>query len=268
VLLIKNKKNTKTMNQLLTAVAALLLFTACKKENTATETPAPTASSKKLTKWLSTYGDGSTETDTYGYDNAGRLNSTTSDNYTETFDYVSATKLMVTAKKKSTGELYQTKECTLDVQGRITNIIFKSNTGVEIYRYDYTYNADGYMIKEKGGSPSNPNNSMSEYTYLNGNIVSASVYSNGVINRTTQYIIDDSKENNGNINYFGYWPSVTLFGKPTKNLSKEVVVKNLAGAITWRSQSTYELNAEKYPVKMVRSFTVSGTVENATLTFE
>lgn len=254
------------MKQLFTAAAALLIFTACKKEKT--ETPAPTVNTKKLTKWFSTYNDGTIETDTYGYDNTGRLNSITSDTYTETFEYASVVKLVVTERKRSTNELYQTKECTLDALGRITTIIFKSNTGVETYRYDYTYNADGYMINEKAGTPSNPNNSSIEYTYLNGNIVSASRFSSGVLNRTIQYIIDDTKENNGNSSYFGYWPSVTLFGKPTKNLTKEVVVKNLAGAITWRSQSTYELNAEKYPVKVVRNFTVSGTVENATLTFE
>lgn len=253
------------MKQVLSIMLLAFTFTACKKEKT--NTPG-LVTQKKLTRLVSNFNDGSIESEAYTYDAQGRLSSTKTDTYTESFEYKSSTQLTVTRKKISTNELQQIKECTLDAAGRVVTIITKSAAGAEIYRYDYTYNADGYIVVEKGSKPSNPNEFRFEYNVVNGNVVSAKAYFDNVLTENSEYKVDASNLNKSQLSYAGQWYSNTLFGKPNKNLIIEYKNFSLAGALKWHSQTSYELNNEGYPVKYTRKYVLQGSTETATFRFE
>jgi hypothetical protein len=257
------------MKQVFAIMLVAVSFTACKKEKINSPEPTPpSATEKKLTKMVSNYSNGSSEFENYTYDEQGRLSGTKNDTYTESFDYKFPTQLIVTQRKISTNELYATKECTMDAAGRIVTIVFKNTAGTEIYRYDYTYNAEGYIVVEKGSKPGNPNEYRSEYNIINGNIISAKRYFDNVLTENSEYKFDDSKLNKSQLSYTGYWYSPTLFGKQNKNLITEYKNFSLAGALKWHSQTDYELNNEGYPLKYTRKYVLQGSSETTTLTFE
>jgi hypothetical protein len=269
--IIKQQNNLKThfMKQVFVVMLVAFIFTACKKEKGITPEPIPpVATEKKLIKMQSNYSNGSAESENYSYDAQGRLSTTLNDSYREAFDYKSATQIIVTARKVSNNELISTKECTLDAAGRIVTIIMKSSAGAEIYRYDYTYNAEGYLVLEKGSKPGNPNEFRFEYNVVNGNIISAKGYFDNVLSENSDYKVDGAKLNKSQMSYSGYWYSNTLFGKPNKNLIVEYKNFNTAGTLKWHSQTNYELNSDGYPVKYTKSYPLTGFIENTTLTFE
>ena len=101
------------MKKIIFVLSAVILFASCKKDSSSgpAQTPGVTKKLKKATYVYDTYDP---ENTTYTYDGQGRVSVITEDDRYETFDYISATSLMVTQKKNADNTLMQTKECTIN----------------------------------------------------------------------------------------------------------------------------------------------------------
>lgn len=240
------------MKQLFFFLSTIVLLASCKKDNV--ENPANME--KNLIKATYVWDGGTPEVDEYTYDVKGRLSVQKDDTRTYTFNYVSATSLIVTERNTSDNSLKQTQECILNDKGYITKMVFKNPAGAITYNYNYFYNADGYVTRLEGfGSGGGYE---IDYTIVNGNLVSTIHYNDGILNRTGEYTYDNSKLNKTAAGYSGYWQSNKLFGKGTKNLLSEYKSKSPAGAITWHTQYAYEMDAAGYPAKLTTSNILTG----------
>ena len=234
------------MKKVMIALTAILALASCKKEEAVISTnPAAT---KNLTKSTYVWDNGTPETNEFTYDAAGKITMQKNETRTYTFNYVSATSLIVTERKTVDNSLHQTIECILNDKGYITNMVYKNPASTVTYTYTYTYNADGYVIRLVGASPAAGGYEV-DYTIVNGNAVSSTNYNNGVLNYTGEYTYDNNKINKTTGGHAGYWPSLTLFGKRSKNLLIDYKAKNLASAITWHTQYSYEMDAAGFPAK-------------------
>lgn len=235
------------MKKVIIALTTIVTMVSCKKENVVI--PTNPAATKVLVKSNYVWDNGTPEINEFTYDTVGRISMQKNQTRTYTFNYVSATSLIVTEKKTIDNSLHQTQECTLNEKGYITKMIFKNPGGNVTYTYNYIYNSDGYVTRLEGVGTVGGGYEV-DYTIVNGNAISSKNYNNGVLNYSGEYIYDNSKINKTTGGHAGYWPSPTLFGKRSKNLLIDYKAKNPAGAITWHTQYAYEMDATGYPAKL------------------
>jgi hypothetical protein len=243
------------MKKVIIALTAIIAMASCKKEDVVIQTSP--ATTKDLVKSTYVWDNGTPEINDFTYDAAGRISMQKNETRTYTFNYVSATSLIVTERKTTDNSLHQTIDCNLNDKGYITNMVYKNPAGTVTYKYTYTYNADGYVIRLEGATPAAGGYEV-DYTIVNGNAVASKNYNNGVLNYSGEYTYDNSKTNKTIAGYAGNWPSLTLFGKRSKNHLVDYKAKNPAGTITWHTQYAYEMDAAGYPVKMTTSNVLSG----------
>lgn len=238
------------MKKLLIVLSALTVFASCKKED-ATTVPGPAQTSvvKNLVKYTSIYDNGIPEVSTYTYDAQGRMTMYKTNSRTTTFNYVSPTAMIATEKNNADNSLAGTRECVLNANGYITKIIFKNASATVVLTYDFIYNAEGYLVRKKAQYTSGTITEV-EYTIADGNITTAKNYSDGVFRFKTEYFYDNSKLNKTPGNS-GYWTSANLFGKVPKNVLVEVKSFNNTGALTWNTQTSFNMDAEGYPVSSI-----------------
>jgi hypothetical protein len=246
------------MKKIILVLSAAIFFASCKKDSSVVPDPTPGVT-KKLMKATYVYDNNAPEIDMYVYDGQGRLSVATEDTRNETFDYVSATSLIVTQRKNADNSLIQTKECTLNEKGYITKIVFKNPAGVHTYTYDYTYNPEEYMVKVKGSNPTNNSFYETEFTIIDGNMVSSKAYFDGVLTYNREYIVDPTRVNKGTYDYENYWDGTTMFGKKQKNLLKECKIFDMSGTLTWHTKNNYEVDGDGYPVKITTDYILHGT---------
>jgi hypothetical protein len=165
---------------------------------------------------------------------------------------------VVTAKNNSDNSLYRTYECTLNDKGYVTKMIMKNPAGAVTYNYEYTYNADGYLIKQIGIFGNGSSDYEFEFTIVNGNAVAVKNSNGGVFNYRGEYTYDNSKLNKTPGGHGGYWQSYTLFGKISKNLVTEYKSFDASNTVTWHTKSTYDMDADGYPVKETTNNVLQG----------
>jgi hypothetical protein len=262
---VKSRFSGKKVIIALTAVVAMV---SCKKEDVTTTavTVAPTVT-KSLAKFSRVYDNGTPETVNYTYDAQGRIATIKNDNRTETFDFVSATSLVVTERFNSNNNLATTKECTMNEKGYVTKIVVKNSVGTLQGTYDYNYNADGYSTNYKVTYPSG---STMEFVYVitDGNAVSSKLYYDNVLSNRDEITYDNTKTNKTQIGIAYYWPVPNLFGKCTKNMMAESKTYDAAGTLTWHTQSTYDMDAVGYPTKQTINFILQGKQGVNTFTYQ
>ncbi len=143
-----------------------------------------------------------------------------------------------TMKGPGFDDLYKYK---IGSNGKIDNRTFKrvtqtSNGIPTAFEYDtttYEYDIDGYLVKQdhinvqmkEDGTYSNKNTYSVIFTIDNGNVISATTYSNGIITSTTIYeYYSDLINRTGYGDAYVLWPEA--FGKLTKNLLKKTITEN------------------------------------------
>jgi Domain of unknown function (DUF4595) with porin-like fold len=243
------------MKNLFFVLGALVVLASCKKDSS--ENPATPGSTKKLVKATYVWDNGTPEIDEYTYDAQGRISTKKDETRTYTFNYVSASSLIVPVTKNSDNSLEQTLECTINDKGYVTKIAFRNLTGNVFYMYTYAYNADGYIIRVEA-IPATGTGYEVDYTVVNGNVVSSIYYNGGVLNRSGHYTYDNSKINKAPGSIGGFWQVNGLFGKGPKNLISEYKTINPAGTLTWHSQLTYTVDANGYAVQVINKNVLQG----------
>ena len=140
------------MKKLFIALVAIASFASCKKENVNTLVPvvAQEPVFEKNVKTISSTSPGNpTEVENFSFDAQGRITSYKKEYpgslRQQTFDYTTAGKIFSTYSNN--GVVSTTYECSVNNQGYITTDIIKSGAGALIYTYNYTYDANGYMVK-------------------------------------------------------------------------------------------------------------------------
>lgn len=246
------------MKKVIIALTAIVAMASCKKESVS---PAPVpepATTKNLVKETNVYNNSTPEIDEYSYDAQGKISVLKEDTRTSTFNFVSATSLVVTEKKNADNSLQRTYECTLNDKGYVTSQIAKSPAGVIIWTYDYTYNAEGYVTSKKFTDASG---SVMDVVYqiTGGNLVSETIKDKNILRSTSSYVYDNTKTARKNSSYASYWSVNNLFGKGSKNLGAESKTFNASGTLTWHAQFAWELDADGYPVKQTTNNILLGT---------
>jgi YD repeat-containing protein len=231
----------------------------CSKENNLTPAPAtsfPVVAAKKVNQISYSYNGSTSESETMTYDAQGRLATYTEDDHTSSFTYTSATKLEVTRRKKSDNSIDRIYDCIMNSHGAITEMLFKENNVIK-YTYLFEYNSDGFLTKLKG---INPGYTYEEYfEIVDGNVASSKLYYDGVQSSNRQYSPDNTKPNKTFFSTWSYWPSATLFGKPSKYHLKEFKDFNMNNTLTWHTKYMIEADTQGYPVKITTDFILQGT---------
>ncbi len=254
------------MKKVVIALTAIVIMASCKKENVKPAAPIVTAG-KNLMKFVTVYDNGAPETETYTYDSKGKIAMAKSDIFTETFNFESATSLVVTSRFNSNSNLQATRECTLNGKGYVTKIVVKNSIGGFEGAYDYTYNADGYMTGRKLTYPSGTTyESFIEIT--DGNAVSFKTNKNNVLNANTIISYDNIKTDKTQLSNLSYWNVNSLFGKGSKNLKIESKHFNVSGTIVSHEQHAYELDAAGYQAKLITKYLETGKQEIFSYTYE
>jgi len=231
----------------------------CSKENTLAPAPAtqpPVMAAKKISQISYSYNGEASENESMTYDAQGRLATYTEDDHTSSFAYTSATKLEVTRKKRSDNSIDRIYDCTMNSHGAITEILFKEDNVIK-YNYQFEYNADGYLIKLKGINPGYVYEEFFEI--VDGNATSSKLYYDGVQSSNRQYFPDNTKPNKTFFSTWSYWPSATLFGKPSKYHLKEFKEFNMSNILSWHTKYMMETDAHGFPVKITTDFILQGT---------
>ena len=257
------------MKKLFIALVAIASFASCKKENIVTPIVAPEPVFSKNVKTSSYSYNGSVpEIESFSFDAQGRITSYKKEYpgsiRIQTFDYATAGKIFSTYTNN--GVVTTTYECSVNNQGYITTNIIKSGAGTLLYTHNYTYDANGYMVKSTSTNIAGITDHV-EYKMEGGDVIERKLFYNGVLGTTGKYTYDLTKYNCFKTSHGANWSGVS-FGKAPKNLLTNYQETNPSGVITFNLNYSNQINAGGYVEK--NTFTnllASGTGET-TYTFE
>ncbi|HMK24756.1 MAG TPA: DUF4595 domain-containing protein [Chitinophagaceae bacterium] len=229
-------------------VAAGIFFSACRKENAViTATAAP----KKLMKSYSTAVPA--QATNYTYDSKGRLIEQGSFPRTAKFDYTNNVFSGTTADLNNY-VYYTWSNGQLDNAGRLlqVDVLYTPKNGTPItFKYVFTYNPEGYLIKMKNTDLVYNDVFESDYNYTNGNLTSIVGIYNGQPSYRAEFDYYDNLVNKFTVDitwdlFSCYTDGLT--GKLSKNLVKEKREYNGQNVIQSDNQFQYQLDSEGYPV--------------------
>lgn len=245
----------KTPKSLVTAAVIALLAVSCKKQSDI-QTPQVNAR-KNFTEWMDYYENNLDDLIKLKYDNAGRVIEMAGMYSSKTFEYLSATQLIVTDKKKSDNSIVGISEATLNANGAIKLIVRKDQAGVVLDSTSISYNSEGYLIKFINKSPAASYGH--EYVIENGKIKSGKLFNNGVQTGTEVYKLDESNENRQSFTAWDWWPLPNFFGRPLRFLPSELIQYHNSGEIRYHTKSNYERDAEGNVLKKSTDYISDGT---------
>jgi hypothetical protein len=256
----------KQLKKLFPVLTVIMLLTSCSKKKD--DTPAPQATlSKNLVKYTNAYESYPLEVTTITYDAGGKMKTFTDDNDIYIFDYSNPSMLMATRKNANDGAVNMLFECPLNSNGTISKIQLKNPvTGSVDYTYEYSYNAEGYLVGLKGYN--NTSSFESIIVVVNGNRVSAKHFTNGTLSQNHQFTPDLTLEVKGATGSRGYWPSKTWFGKALKNHIKELKTFKVDGTLYWHEKHKNTVDANGYLVKAEIEYPLDNTKAVRQYTFE
>lgn len=242
----------KTFKPLIAAAVVMLVALSCKKQS-----DIRVKAGKNFTEMTDYYENSLDDVVKLKYDNAGRVIEMAGMYSSKTFEYLAATKLIVTGRKKSDNTIVSISEATLNASGAIKLIVHKDQAGIVLDSTSISYNNEGYLVKFINKSPA-----MSyghEYVIENGKIKSGKLFNNGVQTGTEVYKLDESKENKQSFTAWDWWPTPHLFGRPLRFLPSELIQYHNSGEIRFHMRSSYERDAEGNVLKKSTDYLSDGT---------
>jgi len=263
----------KKMKLLAAALIILIAAASCSKSKNELPQPMPQpvqqSAEKKLISANYIYENDPTEIMELTYDAQGRLSVYNDGDHKYFFSFDAGSKLNVTRKKMSDGQPDQLLECDLNEKGAITKVIYKRLDNTIFYMYEYSYDANGYMTKQKGSYiGGNSSTYELQYEIVNGNPVSVKNFSNGVLNTSSVLTYDEKILNKAPFSVSYLWPSDKLFGKPVKNILISVKTVNTSNVTTWETKITYMFDANNYPVKVTTKNILQGETTIANYVYQ
>lgn len=253
------------MKKILFAVFVVSMFAAsCSKEK-GNQTKTPIAQEKRVTRIDEVSSNGSTGTETYQYDEKGRLKLWNYKSSQYVFDYTTSGKMMVA--HSNNGVLQWNYDCDLNSKGLVTSVAIKYPDGTLYGTYTYSYNSDDYIIYTNY-TPVSGQGFYFNYQLENGNLVSytqTTLSNNGTTNAI--YTYDPAIKNTLTYSYAGSFPG-DMFGRKTKNLHTHLVLKKADGTVTHEFDRAISINNEGYVTKMKNTNLVTGFWTEATYTYE
>jgi hypothetical protein len=233
----------------MTALAALTLFSSCKKETV----DSPETAQRKLVK-VELTGSG-TNTNSYTYNTSGRLTERKHSSFTNQYDYSGSLFLQTTIDNSTSKKTYEVN-VSAAAGGKVTAvnyISFKTDGSINYSEANnFQYNAEGFITNRSYGTYNYANE------YNGGNITRSYGTKSGAPFSEFLYEYYTDKSDKFNINWIEhtfqqqFLNDKELFGKRNKNLLKKSTAAYTGG--------------NTYVYDFVYSFDESGYVTNCTAT--
>lgn len=257
------------MKKIITVVlCSSLVLMSCKKEKTSIA-PVTQAGFKKV-KEMAVYYNGTLDrNDVYSYDAEGRISSVSTLKNVQLFEYPSKNELKVTAKNKATGEIIWKKTAKLNSKGAITEMEKRNPAGIVMETWNYSYDANGYMVSYKYITPLY-NNDVREhfFEFGNGNVVAAKSYLNGIQQQNYTHEYDLNELNSIPSTPDSYWISETLHGTPNKNPRKTYKSTKVSdGTMMLHTVYTRKVNSGGSSIEDDIAYPLTGATGNIKYTF-
>lgn len=224
------------------------LFSSCKKSNLSEQ--GSIDRDPKFARKLISIKHQSGYTIAMSYNADGSLTSITDNFNTQTsFSYMPDFALTY----KYPGTVFEMKHTTKNQMGRITKAELWKND-VLIDKDEYTYNAEGYLVKKRTVKVATGAISITDYTYENGNLVSLKSYQDGTLRYSHQFTYYTDKVNKFNVDVYDQFElkfmAGTFFGRHNRHLLKSWSFINHSSNSSHSNEYTYTLDADGYPVKL------------------
>lgn len=238
----------------------LLVFFSCKKEGDDPQSP-PVDEVKKIALHTYTDGNGNSHSESYKYDEEGRILQWTRDDDRTIYTYSG---LSITGKHYVKGVYSTTSTYTLNENGYVSHWILGTNPphpGFDWAKeYDYIYDAEGHVIAETTTNWSGFSY-ISIFNYANGNLETSEYGSGGIL--TNEY--DTSEKNSlANVNF-----GRKFHGVSSKNLIVSSRLTSAAGDLEETTNYQYEFDKDGNVIKNIETITtkhgfISTTTHNYT----
>lgn len=243
----------KQVTILFAILSASLIWTSCSKSgNDVTPPPA----GRQLKTLTSVFDGGTPAVENYTYDSQGRLTSAVNSSRSYSFSYSGSSSMLITVYQLPANTLHSTIEGSFNPGGTLSKLVYRNPAGQVTYTYEFTYDAAGYMIKSKGITAAETSEEV--FTIQNGDVVTASLYSNGVLTSTVQHTYDLTRPHKLPTAYWYIWPSETWFGKKNTHAMTEFKRTDAGGAVSWHYTDQHEYDSELFPVRTTRQYLHNG----------
>lgn len=237
---------------LLFSVIASATLWGCKKDKNAV---SPQEMGKKLVQYEYAYSNQEPVITEMTYSANGRIASIKSETGTESFDFMSSSKLIITLRLPSDNSVARIMECTRNAQGYITHIDMRDPAGTLLTAIDYGYDQNGYMLKYKSSGFGNVNTV--DLLVKDDNLLSAKEYNGSELAYTYEFT-HSAINNTLPGSYFALYRVDGLFGKSYKNTTSEVKQYKADGSLYAHIQNLFQVDAEGYITKEIRKFPLMG----------
>ena len=232
-------------------LAAVIFVTACEKEKMIAPQPAP-ETPRQLVKM--SYPGIPTGVNNFKYDAKGRLIEQGADFPVAIFDYTNNIfSAMIFDHTKYQYDKWSNGK--IDNAGRIIQfdgLYTPKNGPAKDRKYTFTYNADGYVVKQTFTEPATNYESVDIFTYSNNNLIAIHSSVNGQPAYRIEYDYYDNLPNklslDLNHDILGH---VTdgLTGKRSKNLVKTRKIFSTQNVNTLHVEYQFQLDSQGYPLK-------------------
>lgn len=259
-------ENEFTMKHSKMALAFLLITStllSCKKGSDYT---APAPQEKKVVRYQSMDNSGTYMT-TIQYNENGRMSRIDYGNSFEEVTYTGALTATVKSAMKSSPDQFTTENWTLNDKGSIVKReVVKTNGNNEII--EYTYNADGIIVKSNRYNMMGGNTYVNEYDVENGVIAGQRYLVNGVLVNSYIMEYDYSKTTRGFNSVYWSYPAPGLNGASLRHPLTSVKIYNSAGVLESHRTVNAEMDGENYPRKITYTNVATGGVYQFTFFYE
>lgn len=210
----------------------------CKKDKNALN---PQHTGKKLVQYEYSYSNQEPVVTEMTYSANGRIASIKSETGTESFDFQSSSKLVITLRLPSDNSVARVLECARNAQGYITHIDMRDAAGTLLTTIDYDYDLNGYMVKYKSSGFGNMD--VIDLVVKDGNLLSAKEYKGGELTYTYAFT-HSAISNTLPGSYFALYRVDGLFGKSFKNTTSEMKQYAADGSLYGHIQNLFQVDAE------------------------
>jgi hypothetical protein len=224
------------------AFSLLVLFSACKKDDSSDLRPAP--NSKKLVRM--TYNDEQYGPETVEYDAQGRVTKYADDEDVTTFKYEGNEVQINEWRLTENREVFSFKG-QLNSKGNLisgSGLSQYNLSAIEQVEFTFEYNAAGYMVRKTRNGNQGANVYVYDYTYNSrGDMTEVKVFLNGVYSYGGTWEYDITRPYKVGLNWEQFNGPNTFTGKPNQHMAVKYT-----GNTGWYVNMAYTYDNQGYPL--------------------